>query len=325
MSQRSAEMLNAEKLKQLLEAVRSESLNDERQNAEAFDHDWRQPRHFGRKQLAELKTFAETVAAAASTAFTRFYQAPFKIAADSTSQHFLSDCIRQTADNFFLAFGAPDRTTEDIQPWGIVGIPKKTALAWTTKSLGQAGADENTERNLSQLESSLLLDIAALLVEAVAEAYGSNAVSAIGNIVAGQLPLDLQDTSELCKITFATENDDSQSDPDKAFLMMLCDKLEPVTKTAAQNPENTSPENASRTITKHLHRLPVLLTARLGSASITFADLMNLAPNDILLLDKKVNEPLTLIVDGLELFRGRPAKARGRYAVAITEPALANN
>jgi flagellar motor switch protein FliM len=46
---------------------------------------------------------------------------------------------------------------------------------------------------------------------------------------------------------------------------------------------------------------------------------MGLRPGDILLLDKKVDEPVELIIQGQTFFRGRPAKSAGRYAVVITE------
>jgi len=39
---------------------------------------------------------------------------------------------------------------------------------------------------------------------------------------------------------------------------------------------------------------------------------------DILLLDKKVNESIELVVSGQIAFRGRPAKSAGKHAVVIT-------
>ena len=99
---------------------------------------------------------------------------------------------------------------------------------------------------------------------------------------------------------------------------MPCEKLGSVTKIIEQTVETLSPEDASKAIVGYLHQMPVLLAAQLGSASIAFGELMDLAVNDVLVLDTKVSEPVKLIVDGLELFHGRPAKADGKYAVAIT-------
>jgi flagellar motor switch protein FliM len=318
----------AQRIKQLLESVGVESIEEARQNVEAFEHDWRRPRYFSRDQLIELKCFAESVAAAASEKFTQFYHIDFAVTTDSISQHFANEFMRRTPDennpNFFLLFGnAAAEGGEDAGPWGLVGIPGKTALAWTTQSLGQSDSDEDPTRSLSQLESSLLLDIAALFVEALSGSYENHGANIIGQIVSGQFPLELEDTKELCKIVFNTKTADSQDDPEKAFLLMFCDKLEPAAKIIRQDAKTISAEDASRAIAKHLNKLPVSVAVHLGSASIAFGDLMNLAANDVLLLDTKVNEPVSVIAGELELFHALPAKLEGKYALAITEPIIA--
>ena len=314
----------AQRIKQLLGTVGAESVEEAKQNVEAFEHDWRRPQYFSRDQLIELKYFAEAVAVAASEKFTQFYQIDFTVTTDSISQHFADEFMRHTPDeentDLFLRFGNPSAEgAEEAGAWGIVGIPQKTALAWTTQSLGQADSDEDTTRSLSQLETALLLDIAALFVEALCDSYENQTPGIIGQIVSGQFPLQLEDTKELCKITFNTKTSDSEAQPEKAFLLMCCDKLEPAAKVVNEADKTLSPENASKAIAEHLNRMPVSVTVELGSASITFEQLMNLAADDVLLLDKKAVEPANLIAGDIELFHARPAKSEGKYAVAITQ------
>jgi len=55
----------------------------------------------------------------------------------------------------------------------------------------------------------------------------------------------------------------------------------------------------------------------LGSATLAFEEIVDLQPDDILLLDKRVDEPIDLMVEGLGLLNGWPAKSTGRYAMAI--------
>ena len=309
MTDTAADNLTGERIQQLLDAVGVESIEDAKQNVEAFEHDWRQPRYFSRPQIKELKIFAENVADAASEQFTQFYQSDFQVTADSTSQHFANEFTRQTPDNenpdFFLLFSAAsERTPPDATPWGLIAIPHKTALEWVMQSLGDNNSDDDSTRSLSQLETSLLLDIAALFV--------------IDAIVSGRFQLDLEETKELCKISFKIKKADSQEDAAGAFLLMLCDKLEPVTTMVAQIAETLSAEDASKAIVDHLHDLPIPATVQLGSASIAFGGLMDLAPNDIIVLDNKVTDPIKLLIDKMELLDGQLAKCAGNYAVAIT-------
>jgi len=321
-----AENLNSDKIRQLLAAVGSESVEDERQNVEAFEYDWRRPRYFSRLQLNELKYFTENVSTAASAKFTRFYQSDFLVTTDSISQHFADEFLTPNPEtentDYYLAFG-PARASADAGPSGLLAIPHQTALAWTTQSLGDNGSDKDSDRSLSQLEMSLLLDIASLFVEAFSHSYDNQSFNVMGGIVSGQFPLEIENTKELCKITFDTKRADAEN-ADKAFLVMLCDKLEPVTKIINHAAATLSPEDTSKAIIAHLQKMTLSVTARLGSATITFSDMMNLGANDILILDTRAGHPIDLLVEELQFLKGLPAKSAGKYAVAITDNSFNN-
>lgn len=321
-----ADKLNSDKIRQLLAAVGAESVEEAKQNVEAFEYDWRQPHYFGRLQLNQLKYFAENTSKAASAKFSHFYQCDFLVTTDSISQHFANEFLTQNPEtenpDCYLAFG-PAQASADVRPWGLVGIPRQTALAWTTQSLGDNGSDQDSARSLSQLEMSLLLDIASLFVEALSDSYDNQSFNVSGHIVSGQFPLDTESTKELCKITFDTKKADTEN-ADKAFVVMLCDKLEPVAKMINRSGATLSPEDTSKAIIAHLKQMPVSVTARLGSATITFSEMMSLCANDILILDTHAGHPINLLVDELELLKGQPAKSAGKYAVAITENSFKN-
>ncbi len=315
--------LTEEKTKELLSAVGAESVEDARQNVEALEYDWRSPRCLSREQLTKINHFAENIAQAASKEFTRFFQGDFQVTPDSISQHFAGEFIRQHSSRenpeFFLLFGpAPKQASASAQPSGLVGIPHKTAIAWTTQSLGRGNSDEDPRRELSQLESSLLLDAAGLFVQALSGSCNDQSFRIIGNIVSGRFPFDVEDTKELCEISFNTKRAGSQNDPAKAFLLMPCEKLESAAKITTQAVKTLSAEAASKAMMGHLQRIPILAAAELGSASVAFGQLMSLAVNDVLILDTKVTESVKLIVNKRDIFYGRAAKAAGTYVVAIT-------
>jgi flagellar motor switch/type III secretory pathway protein FliN len=66
-----------------------------------------------------------------------------------------------------------------------------------------------------------------------------------------------------------------------------------------------------------MQQMPVSITATLASTMLTFEEIINLRPNDILLLGKRIDEPMDLIVDNRIVSHGWPAKSEGRYAVVI--------
>ena len=100
---------------------------------------------------------------------------------------------------------------------------------------------------------------------------------------------------------------------------MPCTKLRPVVEQGVEPGRNLSPENVTKAMLGHTHRVPVPITARLASTVLTLEEIMGLHAGDILLLNKKATEPLELIIEGQATFRGRPAKSDGMHAVVIAE------
>jgi flagellar motor switch protein FliM len=54
---------------------------------------------------------------------------------------------------------------------------------------------------------------------------------------------------------------------------------------------------------------------------LTFEEIVNLQVDDILVLDKRIDQPAELIVDDRTYYYGCPAKSAGKYAVTITNMA----
>jgi len=325
-----ADNLTKEKIQQLLAAVGHEPHQDAEQNTEAPEHNWRQPHYFSGDQLKIIQYFAERVAAATSCKFGELYHSDFEVTAASTSLHFASELLNPPADNkqpdFYLTFGTsqnpvPETQTdipENIRPCGAIAIPHETAIIWTTELLGDAKSEEDSTRDLSQLEESLLSDIASLLVKAFSDSCDKQDFHQLNNVVVNQFPLEMEKSEELCKIDLDIKKADSEN-TSKPYFLIRCNKLEPVIGTTAQAADEISTEDISKAITRHLQQMNLSVTAQLGTAYLTFEELVGLGTDDILLLDKKVNEPVELLVEGLELLYGRPAKSAGKYAIAITK------
>jgi len=306
--------LSRQKIQQILASVGAQSQEDDKQNIDASDYNWNQPRCFSGDQLKELDTFTEKLAQACAEKYTQLFNSEFNVTITSTTQHFASEITdpENVKSDYYLDFGAENQT------FGMVGIPGATAINWTTQLLGDTDSAENDDRALSQLEQSLLLDIASGIIEALSDSYDNYDLKPTGEIVREQLPVELEGIEQFCKITFSVKKPDSENGSD-AYFLMFCDKLEPVIGQNVQTGEDSSAKDASKAMLEHVHELPVAVTAQLASMALTFEEIMSLQVNDILLLDKKVNEPVELIIEGKTMLRGRPAKSDGNYAVVITE------
>jgi flagellar motor switch protein FliM len=318
MSSVSTDNLSREKIQRLLAAIGSGTTEGTAQ-IEAAEYNWHRSCYFGSDQVRKIDDFARKAATAMAKKFTDLCHSDFNVAITSITQHFAAELFKNgDEDNsniYYLPFG-PDKEP----PCCLISMPSQTAIIWATQLLGGGESEENSNRDLSQLEKSLLLDIACALVEVISKSHDSLSFQPAQSIVRGELPFELHGTEEFCKISFSVNSADSKTSS-QAHILMPCGKLEPVVGKSGQADGKFSSEDVSKAILAHLQEMPVSVTAQLAAAELTFEELMGLQVNDILLLDKMINEPTELIVEGRTLFRGWAAKSNGKYAVVITQPA----
>ncbi|MFQ6034693.1 MAG: FliM/FliN family flagellar motor switch protein [Sedimentisphaerales bacterium] len=221
---------------------------------------------------------------------------------------------------------------EDKSGGGFISIPAQTAVTWSKQLLGDAELEKDASaeppsKTLSPLEESLLFDIACSIVESLSiSLLATDGLSAVhsfqpaSELVKGSAPSLLagHGTAEFCKITFSVQKADSENSAE-AHLLILANILAPIVGKTTETDKKLHPQDVSKAILEHLQQMPISITAQLAVTVLTFEQLMSLRPSDVLLLNKAIDEPVELIVEGRTLFRGQPAKSAGQHAVVITE------
>src|SRR3972149_2100425 len=290
MSDTSANNLNRQKVQQLLAAIGSGPVEDNTQ-IQTTEYNWHRPHYFNLKQIKKLDDLAKKFTTAVAEKFACLCQSDFSVATASITQHFASEFRNQTSDRkqeYFLIFGRGQ-----THLCGVVGIPSHTAVVWARQVLGDSETEGDSDKDLSQLEVSLLSEIGSGIVEAFSSSYESFGFHPVNGFVRGQLLLILKGTEELCKIAFNAKKADSEKES-AAYLLILCSELDTVVgKTASVGGPNAfSPEEVSKAILRHIEQIHVSVTAQLASTQLTFNEVLNLQVDDILVLDKRVDEPI---------------------------------
>lgn len=304
--------LSKEKIQQLLAAVGQRSGQPVDTDIEAVEYDWRQCQYFDLAQCRRLEEFAAQLAEQCAQVFTRLFNGPYEVTVVEASQNFAKDLFDPQAESTDcrVAFGPGP-----ADAFGVLSVTRPTALNWTSRLLG-GGETADEDRELSTLEASLLLDVAAGLTNAFSQAYPPANVSPAASIACGTLPLPWEGDDELYKITMDAKAQEAENGSRVEFVMQ-CASLEPVAGKNAAQQTTLSPAQVEKAILTHLHDIPVAITAKLGTVKVDVGAVMGLEVNDILILDKKINEPVELLMNGKPFHRGRPAQADGCYAVAI--------
>jgi flagellar motor switch/type III secretory pathway protein FliN len=316
------------RIQQLLAAIGSR-YQDDSAKTEAPAYDWHQPHFFSALQKKNLSDFCEKNAAVIARKFGDLCQRGCEVTTSSISEHFAGQFLGQESGtaqpqnptNYYLPFGqvqSKDAKSTSAESCGFVSIPPNTALIWATQLLGDTEVKNNTVRPLSELETSLLFDICSLIVKALTEASGGKiGFRVTADNMGSRLPMELKGEEEFCKITLQVKKS-GDSAGSECHILVLCEKLLSVLGETDASAK-LSPKDIAQAIQSHIEVIPVPITAQLATVPITVEQLMNLAPGDILVLDKKVEDPSILLVGGKTVCRGRLAKTAGNYAMVVTE------
>jgi len=284
--------------------------------ADVVKYNWRSPRYFNEDQRNRLAAAMSQVAAAMGTAFTHSFNRETTVAPTSIAQHF-SGRLRDLGlsdGRYYLAFaGGKDKG------WGLLSLTAETALRWVKRLLGDSGSDTDTNRALSSLEESLLVDLAATAMEAFLAPLRAHQELRVGDhLVKDDPQVQFEPAQELCMIVFTVAGSESQ-EKDEVLFLLPCSLVAPLAGKSRQAAPPTPPEELSRMLMEHVQQMPITIAARLGHTALRFEELLELGRDDVLLLDRSLDETIELLVDGRVVFRGRVAQSDGRRAVVITQ------
>jgi flagellar motor switch protein FliM len=316
MSFASTKNLGKERIQQLLAAVGSKPTADTPVEATAYN--WRQPHCFSSKELARLETITKKAGAAMAESLAALFRSDCTVTVTSASQHFgrefVDKVLHGEGDGYYLGVG-PDQ--EHL--CGFVSIPVQTAATLVRQLLGDGESEKGSDSVLSQLEESLLSDIGSAIVAALTVFEGDgHDLQPAQVFTRGELPFELKGADEYFRISFSIKKGDSQEGCE-AHVLLPCSMLTGLVGRIGEVDAVIAAEDTKKAMLEHVHQVPVSVTAQLASMVLTFEQIMNLCPSDILVLDKRIDEPIEVMVEGKALLRGQPAKAAGQYAVIITQ------
>ncbi len=320
MSDSTINNLTKERLHRLFSAIGTAPQQDRQIESAAYN--WREPHYFNTEQLNKLRVFTDKFAGLLCEKFGELCRDKFEATAGPVSQHFAAELAGRLADeqkdDYYLPFGANPE-----HPFGFVGIPQQTACIWARQLLGDSETEDKPGRSLSQLEESLLSDMACAIVGTLGKFYPSGEIKPAKSMLKGQWPLSTAEAEELCRVAFNVKKVGSQSDTE-FYLALSCSRLDNLAGKTAGSENKLSAGDISKIIYEHLGNIPVRVTAHLASVEIGFEEMLNLQAGDIMLLDKAVQEPVTLVVQDRVFGFGRLARCSDQYAVAVTATKFPN-
>ena len=318
-------VLSQDEIDNLLDAVSSgevgtEELKEEENEKEIEVYDFKRPNKLSKDQLRTLRMIYEGFGRLVSTEISTQLRTMVKIDVTSIEQLSYDEFVRSLPQPTVMGIC-------DFHPFNgefIIEINPKIALAIVERIFGGGDTNQNAEgREFTDIEEVVLKKINKHILNSFGEAWEN---------VADLRPRlrELESNPQFTQIvpsndmvilaTFDTQIGDTEG------LINICIPyivLEPlVSKLSAQywfatSMSESKSENLSD-LKKRLGKAQLPVEAMLGSTTVTINQLLNLNQGDVLRLDSKTEQDLTINIDGREKFRAKAGKKGSKVAVEIT-------
>ena len=282
-------------------------------DVDVAEYDWSAPHHFGGDQLQALGELGAPLGEQLSRALHITLGTEMSLQSGPPREVY-SGQLKQNVE------GQPSYHMTVVGTDGAVGgyvaVGVKRAADWVATLLGGASSDD---REMSELELSLLTDVMTPLSVAVCEAMRGHAGSTVTPADTVSTNLDAlgdADSDEYCVFVY---HQGEESDEPVVTVALADDEVDNAERTEGQGEKSI--EQRRQEMIEHMGDMRGgLLSVHLGNAAATVRDLVALEPDDILVLDRLVSEPLDFLVNGKPVSVGRPVTCEGKYAVQIAQP-----
>jgi flagellar motor switch protein FliM len=281
-------------------------------------YDFRRPDKFSKDQLRTLQMLHETFARLAGSALSAYLRAPVNIDLISLEQVPYEEYLRSIQQSVFAVMSLPPLTGQ-----AVLEIEFGLVFTMIDRLLGGPG---------KAIPRTVLTDIERPLVRQTIEKMFHSLKSAWEGVVIVNPGIEGLETSAqfvqiappsdiVVTILFEVKIGQQRS------AMSLCIPylvLKPITaKLSAQKWFATGSRrqsNASRRLLSHqINNSSVECTVQLGETRLKVQDFLSLQPGDVLKLNRKTNEDLTLLVGNVPKFEGKPAMNGKKVVFSVTD------
>jgi len=308
--------LTRERLRRLIAMARTRTA-PQTASADVADFDWSRPHHFRPEHLEAIAVFRRKTVDTITHTLDSLCAGPFTITAEPLQQHYASalasDLLACRQNDYLLPMSAPDEKHCGFLAFNVDAAARLVALMLRETRCVQA-----SDRRLSTLEESILMDVAAAITDSFIQVMRQSGVALLKDrgFVKGAWPLSHEGFHDLACLPYRIRY--PQGELELTFVLSSA-VLEPTAGLPAGGKPLAQPEITNR-IMRNLDKVPINLTARLCSAAIELDDVMNLRAGDVLLLPKKTSQPLELLLNDNKTFNAFPAAFCGKYAAVIAPP-----
>lgn len=318
------EILSQEEIDTLLSALTSgqlkvEEVGEERKERKIKPYDFRRPSKFSKDQLRTLEMLHESFSRSLSLYLSSRLRTVTHCNIASVDQLPYGEYIQSVPIPSFIVV----YSMESLNGTALLEISNNIVFSMVDRLLGGPGRGLKKNRELTDIEMSIMEDIVDRVLELLGEAWSSIIKTSPIRSGIETNPQFIQQivppSSVVALISFSIQIGDSASG-----LMNLCipsDMLEAILpKLSARqwfSKRGSRQEEIIQRLKEKLENIEVPIVVELGTAEIKFEELLNLKVGDVIKLNTLVMDPLVIKVGEQPKYLGRPGRVNKKIGVKI--------
>jgi flagellar motor switch protein FliM len=298
----------------------TEKKNTPQKNVKLYD--FRHPVMFLKDQLRTLQMIHESFARAFSNTMTAYLRTNVKMKCIGVDQISYGEFILSLPDPCTIV----NTRIQPSEGRALIAIHPIIGMGVVDRVTGGNGSAEASTRPFTEIEQVIIEEMVATTIKDLEPAWNrilpikfhadSVENSAQFIQVASQEDTVVAITMEL---TFSEiQGIMSLCYPFRALTPVI-EKLN-AKQWVAEEQASTAAKNKIK-IQNGVRIIPLRLSAQLGTSNITFSDLMQIKPGDVLMLDKNITQMADIQVGGRVRYRGHLGASHGKTAILIHERA----
>ncbi|KKC29631.1 flagellar motor switch protein FliM [Caldanaerobacter subterraneus] len=319
-----AEILSQSEIDELLKAFSQGEVKDlekveEKKTKKIRSYDFRRPNKFSKEQLRTLQMIFENFSRSLTSFLSGYLRTIVNVAVVSVDQLTYYEFSNSLNNPVFIAI----IDASPLEGLFLLELNNNTTYAILDRLLGGMGKGEFLDRDYTEIEVNLLTKIVKQILPLLEEPW-SNIIDLTPSLMRVETNsqfaqiISPNETVALCTLSIKINETEG--------MMNFCMPhltLEPIvpkltTKfwfSSMKKEEKVNPE----LIKEKIDKTYIPLTVQLGSTTVTVGDLLKFEVGDVIMLDKRYNEPVEVIIDKKVKFKGIPGIKSKRYSVKITE------
>ncbi|BDQ02851.1 flagellar motor switch protein FliM [Ignavibacterium sp.] len=320
------EVVSQQDIDALLKSGGQEPSKPKEEN-EIQPYDFRLPNRISKTQLRTIRTIHENFAESFSSFLVTKLQTIVNMSVNTVDQIYYSEYVMSVPDPACLFTFSIKHT--DIK--GILELNVDLALALVDRLLGGNGTSTKQQKIITPIEQKVLQTVVEKVMldmkkawhiidnfDFVAERFEPDVdfvqlTSPNESVLLITFEVILGEKSYFMNICFAT----FAFDP---IIAKLSSK-----KLSSVRPTKYNGMSAQELIRKQLNSVLLPVTVELGKSTITLQEMLDLKKGDMIILDKKIHEELTVKVNGKTFYYGYPGIVNNHKAVKVTKNLLTDN